>query len=212
LSCASCTIVSRHRTEGDPGTVSRGVDELRSGQALSGRVRRPGGGRQRAADLDPGLRPALLALVEPDERGDPMSPLRWTTKSIRKLAAALTRQGHRVSADTVAGPLGVISGRRTWSGATISGPPRHGACTAGVYSIRLQILTSGGVNDCPARSSTTSHAPRSSAVLSPTVRTPSSTPRPPLSFCSAAGLTGRRQLHPYCFSERLIFGCLFHLA
>jgi transposase len=87
------------------GTGSRGVAELRSGQALSGRVRRPGGGRKRAADLDPGLRPALLALVEPDERGDPMSPLRWTTKSTRKLAAALTRQGHRVSADTVAGLL-----------------------------------------------------------------------------------------------------------
>ena len=39
------------------------------------------------AELDPGLRPALLALVEPDERGDPMSPLRWTTKSLRALAA-----------------------------------------------------------------------------------------------------------------------------
>jgi hypothetical protein len=52
-------------------------------------------------ELDPGLRPALLALVEPDERGDPMSPLRWTVKSTRNLAAELTRQGHRVSADTV---------------------------------------------------------------------------------------------------------------
>jgi hypothetical protein len=47
------------------------------------------------------LRPALLALVEPEERGDPMSPLRWTTKSTRNLAAELTRQGHRVGADTV---------------------------------------------------------------------------------------------------------------
>jgi len=54
------------------------------------------------ADLDPGLRPALLALVEPEERGDPVSPLRWTTKSLRVLAAELGRQGHRVSADTVA--------------------------------------------------------------------------------------------------------------
>ncbi|MCY0924343.1 ISAzo13 family transposase [Streptomyces sp. H27-G5] len=87
------------------GTVSRGAAELDAGQVLLGRVRRPGGGRKRAVDLDPGLRPALLALVEPDERGDPMSPLRWTTKSTRKLAAALTRQGHRVSADTVAGLL-----------------------------------------------------------------------------------------------------------
>jgi hypothetical protein len=51
--------------------------------------------------VDPGLRPALLALVEPDERGDPMSPLRWTVKSTRNLAAELTRQGHRVGADTV---------------------------------------------------------------------------------------------------------------
>ncbi len=44
---------------------------------------------------------ALLALVEPDERGDPMSPLRWTTKSLRHLAAELTEQGHPVSAPTV---------------------------------------------------------------------------------------------------------------
>ncbi|MFI6651446.1 ISAzo13 family transposase [Streptomyces sp. NPDC050529] len=87
------------------GTVSRGAAELDAGQMLLGRVRRPGGGRKRAADLDPGLRPALLGLVEPDERGDPMSPLRWTTKSTRKLAAELTRQGHRVSADTVASLL-----------------------------------------------------------------------------------------------------------
>lgn len=70
--------------------VSRGVAELDSGQAPLGRVRHPGGGRKKAAELDPGLRPALLALVEPDERGDPMSPLRWTTKSTRKLAAELT--------------------------------------------------------------------------------------------------------------------------
>jgi hypothetical protein len=82
-------------------TVSLGVDELDSGAEPLGRARRPGGGRRQAADLDPGLRPALLALVEPDERGDPMSPLRWTVKSTRTLAAELTRQGHRVGADTV---------------------------------------------------------------------------------------------------------------
>src|SRR5690349_1744101 len=83
-------------------TVSLGVDELDSGAAPLGRARRPGGGRKRAAVLDPGLRPALLARVEPEERGDPMSPLRWTTKSTRTLAGELTRQGHRVGADTVA--------------------------------------------------------------------------------------------------------------
>ena len=82
-------------------TVALGVDELDSGAGPLGRARRPGGGRKRAAVLDPGLRPALLALVEPEERGDPMSPLRWTTKSTRALAGELTRQGHRVGADTV---------------------------------------------------------------------------------------------------------------
>src|SRR5439155_16651874 len=50
-------------------TVSAGVWELEAGEAPLGRVRRPGGGRKRAADLDPGLVPALLALVEPQERG-----------------------------------------------------------------------------------------------------------------------------------------------
>src|SRR5215469_16434265 len=83
-------------------TVSRGVRELDSGEEPLDRVRKPGGGRKRLVELDPGLRPALLALVEPDERGDPMSPLRWTTKSLRVLAGELTRQGHRAGADTVA--------------------------------------------------------------------------------------------------------------
>jgi transposase len=83
------------------GTVSLGVSELESGAEPLGRARRPGGGRKRVADLDRELVPALLALVGPQERGDPMSPLRWTVKSTRTLAAELTRQGHKVSADTV---------------------------------------------------------------------------------------------------------------
>jgi hypothetical protein len=82
-------------------TVSLGVSELDSGDAPLGRARRPGGGRKRLADTDPGLVPALLALVEPEERGDPMSPLRWTVKSTRTLAGELTAAGHKVSADTV---------------------------------------------------------------------------------------------------------------
>ena len=83
-------------------TVSRGVRELDACGEPSGRVRAPGAGRKRLAETDPGLVPALLALIEPAERGDPVSPLRWTTKSTRALAAALTGQGHPVSADTVA--------------------------------------------------------------------------------------------------------------
>src|SRR5580704_8193366 len=82
-------------------TVSAGADELDGGAGPLGRARRPGGGRKRAAIVDPGLLPALLALVGPEERGDPVSPLRWTTRSTRNLAGELTRQGHRVSADTV---------------------------------------------------------------------------------------------------------------
>ena len=82
-------------------TVALGVTELDSGEEPLGRARRPGGGRKRVAEADPGLRPALLALVDPGTRGDPMSPLRWTAKSTRNLAAELTQQGHRVSADTV---------------------------------------------------------------------------------------------------------------
>ena len=82
-------------------TVSLGAAELAGGAERLGRARREGGGRKRLADTDPGLVPALLALVEPDERGDPGSPLRWTVKSVRVLAAELTRQGHAVSADTV---------------------------------------------------------------------------------------------------------------
>lgn len=84
-------------------TVRKGIAELGDEPTPlpAGRIRRPGGGRRKATEKDPGLLPALLALVEPDERGDPMSPLRWTTKSLRNLAAELTEQGHVVSATTV---------------------------------------------------------------------------------------------------------------
>ncbi|WP_043637573.1 ISAzo13 family transposase, partial [Nonomuraea candida] len=84
-------------------TVRKGVLELESGAEPlpDGRVRRAGGGRWRAEAVDSLLLPALMGLVEPDERGDPESPLRWTTKSLRHLAAELSRQGHRVTAPTV---------------------------------------------------------------------------------------------------------------
>src|SRR3954453_18705307 len=88
-------------------TVRRGVVELESGEDSlpAGRARRGGGGRKRASEQDPGLVTALMALVEPEERGDPMSPLRWTTKSLRHLAEELAGQGHPVSAPTVGGLL-----------------------------------------------------------------------------------------------------------
>ena len=64
-----------------------------------------GGGRPALADTDAGLTPALEALVDPATRGDPMSPLRWTTKSTAHLAGELTGQGHQVTARTVASLL-----------------------------------------------------------------------------------------------------------
>jgi hypothetical protein len=82
--------------------VAAGAAELEASAEPLGRARRPGGGRKTLADTDPGLRPALLALVDPASRGDPESPLRWTTLSLRNLAGELTRQGHRAGPDTVA--------------------------------------------------------------------------------------------------------------
>jgi hypothetical protein len=78
-------------------TVRRGRVELNEGVEALARVRSAGGGRKRAVDKDPGLLDALDALVDPESRGDPESPLRWTTKSTRMLADVLTAQGHPVS-------------------------------------------------------------------------------------------------------------------
>ena len=85
-----------------PDTVRRGRDELDDPQPLDvGRSRGPGGGRKRAEELQPGLVEALDALVEPGSRGDPMTALRWTSKSLRTLAAELGAQGFGVSATLV---------------------------------------------------------------------------------------------------------------
>jgi hypothetical protein len=86
-------------------TVTGGVRELDAGDQPLGRTRRCGGGRKRVTKTDPGVRAALLALVEPESRGDPQSPLRWTTKSLRHLADELTQAGRPVCAPTVAGLL-----------------------------------------------------------------------------------------------------------
>jgi hypothetical protein len=65
-------------------------------------IRRPGGGRRPLSEVDPGLLPALTALVDPATRGHPESLLRWTCKSVRKLALELCRQNHPVTPRTVA--------------------------------------------------------------------------------------------------------------
>jgi len=82
-------------------TIGNALTELDGGAEPSERVRRRGAGRKPLIDLDPGLLMALDDLVEPTARGDPMSPLRWTAKSVRRLAEELTAQGHPVSASKV---------------------------------------------------------------------------------------------------------------
>ncbi len=82
-------------------TVQGGAREVDAGVDASPRVRRPGGGRRRLTETDPTLLSDLDALVEPESRGDPMCPLRWTCKSTTQLADALVAMGHRVSPDTV---------------------------------------------------------------------------------------------------------------
>jgi len=87
-------------------TIVRGLAELAQRKTLAlSRVRQAGGGRKRTTVLLPGLTTALEALVDPVTRGDPESPLRWTCKSTRRLAAELTRHGYAVSHTLVTGLL-----------------------------------------------------------------------------------------------------------
>jgi transposase len=82
-------------------TVIVGVREITSGAGTQPRVRRVGGGRKAKIDADPDLLVELDDLVEPGSRGDPMSPLRWTLKSTRRLADELSGKGYRVGATLV---------------------------------------------------------------------------------------------------------------
>lgn len=89
-----------HRATGvSMPTIRRGIRELDTENDFvpEGRVRAPGGGRKRAEEATPGLADCLDSLIEPGARGDPESPLRWTTKSTRNLAAELAAQGHNAS-------------------------------------------------------------------------------------------------------------------
>lgn len=84
-------------------TILKGIEELRSRRKLlSGdRIRRPGAGRKRIEVHDPGLTAALRTIMEETTSGDPMSLLRWTTKSVDRIAEELTRRGHAVGRNTV---------------------------------------------------------------------------------------------------------------
>jgi len=87
-------------------TIRRGIAELEGGdQVGSHRVRRPGGGRKKAELTNPDLLENLDSLIAPETRGDPESPLRWTTKSTRHLARELTAMGTAISHSAVAAIL-----------------------------------------------------------------------------------------------------------
>ena len=87
-------------------TINRGIRELRSGQnPIGNRVRRAGGGRKSAVTHQPDLPAALEALIEDAIRGDPGSPLRWVSRSLRHLVKALSAEGFRASQRVVANLL-----------------------------------------------------------------------------------------------------------
>jgi hypothetical protein len=87
-------------------TINRGIRELRSASnPIGSRVRRPGGGRKSAVTHQPGLPAALDALIEDAIRGDPGSPLRWVSRSLRQLVKALAAQGFKASQRVVANLL-----------------------------------------------------------------------------------------------------------
>ncbi len=102
--------------------ITTGLRELRGEIALpEGRIRRAGGGRKRTQDTDPSLLSDLEKLIEPTAMGDPESPLRWTIKSLRTLAAELEKVGHRTSHRMVAELLtelryGMQGNRKTLEG------------------------------------------------------------------------------------------------
>jgi len=96
--CAVAAATGLSRT-----TIYAGLEDMRLGGDLPAeRIRRPGGGRKPLTRSDPGLLLALEALLEDATRGDPQSPLLWTCKSVRRLAAEVTRAGHAVCPKTVA--------------------------------------------------------------------------------------------------------------
>ena len=124
-------------------TIVRGLADLEAKPALSpARVRRPGGGRKRATALDPTLAARLERLVDPVTRGDPESPLLWTSKSTRKLAAELSCEGRPVSHRVVAEILhdlgySLQANRKTTEG--LGHPDRNAQFEYIARRVRLQL-------------------------------------------------------------------------
>jgi hypothetical protein len=127
-------------------TINRGIAELKAGRNdLGGAIRRPGGGRKRAVDRQPGLLAALESLIEDAIRGDPESPLRWVSRSQRTLAEALRRHGFEVSQKLVGLLLRDLeyscqANRKTREG---SSPPDRNAQFAYINTTVKAAITAG---------------------------------------------------------------------
>jgi hypothetical protein len=127
-------------------TVRRGIAEVASGErAPEGRIRRPGAGRPAIGEREPGLREALLALLEGATRGDPESPLLWTSRSVATLTAALWAQGFVVHESTVRRQLrglgfSLQANRKTEEGA--DHPDRDGQFRR-IAAVSAQVLATG---------------------------------------------------------------------
>jgi transposase len=106
--------------------IGIGLKELAAPQDSDNkRIRRPGAGRKRVVDKDSKLRSDLEGLVEPLARGDPESPLRWTCKSVRRLAEELQHQGHSVSHETVSSLLTEMGYSLQANRKTMEGESQH---------------------------------------------------------------------------------------
>src|SRR4051812_28538816 len=137
-----------HRATGaSRTTIRRGMDELAEDEPTrpGRRVRAPGGGRKQAEVTDPELLDALDALIEPGTRGDPESPLRWTTKSTRQLAGELTARGHAISHSVVANLLHSCGYSLQATRKTLEGRqhPDRDAQFRYLNALAAQFLTSG---------------------------------------------------------------------
>jgi hypothetical protein len=144
-------IAAVHRATGvSKPTISRGISELGSeqdeGDAVPAvRVRAEGGGRKKAEVADPGLLDSLNSLIEPGVRGDPESPLRWTTKSTRKLAGELTARGHEISHSAVGNLLRSIGFSLQGNRKTLEGVqhPGRDAQFRHISSVAEEFLAAG---------------------------------------------------------------------
>ncbi|MGH3773983.1 MAG: ISAzo13 family transposase [Pseudonocardiaceae bacterium] len=141
-------ITAVHQATGaSRSTINRGMKELLADAPRdpNRRVRAPGGGRKKAETANPELLGSLNSLIEPGARGDPESPLRWTTKSTRHLADELTTMGHAISHSVVAKILASIGFSLQGNRKTLEGTqhPDRDAQFRYINSLATQFLASG---------------------------------------------------------------------